>query len=59
MTLDESNDNDYQVDKEGVRFLVDKSLLARAGTITVDFEEEGAGGPGFAIIAERPLTGSC
>jgi hypothetical protein len=42
-----------------VRFLVEKSLLAQAGTITVDFEEEGSGGPGFAIIAERPLAGGC
>ena len=59
LTLDESNDNDFQVDKDGVRYLVEKSILARAVTITVDFEEEGAGGPGFAIIAERPMSGGC
>jgi len=47
------------VDKDGVRYLVEKSILARAVTITVDFEEEGAGGPGFAIIAERPMSGGC
>lgn len=40
-------------------YLVEKSILARAGTIIVDFEEGGPAGPGFALIAERPLAGGC
>lgn len=47
------------MEKGGVRFLVEKAILAKAGTITVDFEEGGPAGPGFAIIAERPLAGGC
>jgi len=39
-------------------YLVDKQVLVRCGSITVDFAEE-KDWSGFTLISEKPLVGGC
>ena len=39
-------------------YVVDKQVLLRCGTITIDFVEEGDW-RGFALVAANPLIGGC
>jgi len=58
LALDEPKDSDHQLEKEGVMYVVDKQVLLRCGTITIDFVEEGDW-RGFALVAANPLIGGC
>ena len=58
MVLDEPKETDFQLERDEVLYLVDRMVLARCGTITVDFEEE-EDWSGFALVSENPLLGGC
>lgn len=55
MVLDEPKDNDAQVEIEGLTYLIDKGLSERAGTVKVDFVDNGWQ-QGFTLASEKPLS---
>jgi len=58
LTLDEPKDSDHRLAKDGVLYIVDKQVLLRCGTITVDFVEEDDW-QGFALVSANPVFGGC
>jgi len=58
LTLDESKETDHELYKQQVLYLVDKQILIRCGSITVDYKEE-KDWSGFALVSEKPLVGGC
>jgi len=58
LTLDESKETDHELHKQQVLYLVDKQVLTRCGTITVDWAEE-KDWSGFTLISAKPLQGGC
>jgi len=59
LTLDEPQDSDHRLAKDGVLYIVDKQVLLRCGTITVDFMEEEDDWQGFALVSANSLFGGC
>ena len=57
LALDEPNENDATYDHDGLKFLVDNSLLSTCGNIKVDFVNAGMRS-GFSISSTNPLGGS-
>ncbi len=63
LAIDEAKENDDNFDHDGVTFVVEKSLFATCGKVTVDFIEKSAGGcgcgasGGFTVTSEKPLSG--
>ncbi|MDA3970352.1 MAG: hypothetical protein PF442_03285 [Desulfobulbaceae bacterium] len=55
MALDEPKDNDEITEKDGLKFLVDKGLVAQTLEITVDFMDAGPRS-GFSISSKVPLS---
>jgi len=59
LSLDEPNDSDKVFDENGLKFLMEESLLERCGTVKVDFIEAGFRS-GFSISSANSLGGgSC
>ncbi|NQS71127.1 MAG: hypothetical protein HQQ73_03035 [Desulfobulbaceae bacterium] len=59
LALDEPRDNDKVFEEGTLKFVVEDQLLARCGSIKVDFIEAGYRS-GFSITAANPLGGgSC
>ncbi len=62
LSLDETKDSDLTVEKDGVNFIMEKSLSEVCGAVKVDFIESSGGcgcsGGGFTITSENPLPGA-
>jgi len=64
LALDEPNENDKVFEENGLKFLVEATLLERCGAVKVDFVESGYRS-GFSISSANSLgggscsTGSC
>jgi iron-sulfur cluster assembly protein len=60
LALDEPKENDDTYNVEGLKFVVDKGLIANCREIKIDFIDAGARS-GFSISSPVPLsgTGSC
>jgi len=56
LALDEPKANDTVVEKDGIKFLLDKELGKNCGVIKVDFIEAGYRS-GFAISSANPIGG--
>lgn len=54
MALDEIKDGDAVFTHEGIEFIMDKTLLAQASPVTVDFS-----GMGFRLASSLELSGGC
>ena len=66
LALDEEQDTDESFEKQGLTFLVERSLLEQCGTITIDYIDAGSRS-GFMVQSQNPLpaagggcsSGSC
>jgi iron-sulfur cluster assembly protein len=55
LALDEPKDSDSIFENDSLKFLVEKSLLATTGGITVDYVDAGPRS-GFGITSVRPIS---
>jgi Fe-S cluster assembly iron-binding protein IscA len=58
MALDEPRDDDEQIEDNGIKYLIEKSLLEKAKPINVDFVDS-AMGSGFKITSAMSGGSSC
>ncbi|MDA3970091.1 MAG: IscA/HesB family protein [Desulfobulbaceae bacterium] len=64
LAIDDAKDQDDEFDHDGVIFVVERTLFASCGRITVDFIEKSTGGcgdsGGFRVSSEKSLSaGGC
>lgn len=58
MALDEPNEKDELIEENGVKYLIEKTLLEQVKPINVDYVDT-ARGSGFSITANLPQSGGC
>lgn len=58
MALDEPRDGDEAFDDNGLKFVIEKSLLDRAKPLKVDYTNS-AFGSGFSIASSLQMGASC
>ena len=58
LALDEPSDSDSVFTNDGTQYIIEKDLLTKIGTVTIDYVNEGWQ-KGFTINAENPVGEAC